>query len=92
MKKQLLLCALLLPAICLGAAESYGILFGEELEVNADNASDIFGDGKAAYNPANNVLTLQDGFSYHLSKGLLSIQTGKPLTIRLYSACGICLL
>ena len=61
-------------------AQHYGIVFGE-LEVNEANASDIFGDGLAAYDAAQNMLILCDGFDYHLSHGLVSINTGRTFRI-----------
>lgn len=63
-------------------AQNYGIAFGE-LEVTADNAADIFGDGKAAYDAEQNTLTLQEGLDYHLSKNFVTIATGRDFHIRL---------
>lgn len=61
-------------------AQSYGIVFGE-LEVTAANADDIFGDGMASYDPTYNMMVLQDGFEYHLSHGLVTLNTGRELRI-----------
>ena len=44
--------------------------------------AELFKDGKASYDAATNTLVLNDGFQYSLPKGLLRIETGKPLTIR----------
>lgn len=63
-------------------AQNYGITFGEH-EVTANNAANIFGDGKAAYDATQNTLTLQDGFDYHLSKNFVTIATGRDFRIRL---------
>lgn len=63
-------------------AQGYGIAFGD-LEVTNANASDIFGDGKAHYDPTLNLLSLEDGFEYHLSKNFVTINTGRELGIRL---------
>ena len=63
-------------------AQGYGIAFGD-LEVTNANASDIFGDGKAYYNPNLNLLTLEEGFEYHLSKNFVTINTGREFGIRL---------
>jgi len=62
--------------------QNYGIVFGE-LEVTSENAADIFGDGLASYSQEQNVLTLQNGFDYHLSHGLVSVNTGRDFTISL---------
>ena len=75
----------LLALICLATtalAQNYGITFGE-LEVTADNADDIFGDGKAAYKFEQNALILQEGLDYHLSKNFVTIATGRDFHIRL---------
>ena len=71
--------ALLMAATSL-QAQNYGIVFGE-LEVTEVNAADIFGDGMASYDAAGNMLVLQDGFEYHLSHGLVTINTGRPFRI-----------
>jgi len=75
MKKIYLFIAILCFTITLNAKEYYGIMFGTDLEVNSDNMDDIFGDGKAAYDPEFNTLFLEEGFSYSLSKGFVSIDT-----------------
>lgn len=64
------------------AQEYYGILFND-LEVNSNNANNIFGDGLASYIPAENTLVLRDGFDYHLSRGYVNITTQNNFTIRL---------
>lgn len=65
-----------MPAV----AQNYGIVFGD-LEVTEANADDIFGDGMASYNVDLNMLMLQDGFNYHLSHGLVTIDTGQEFRI-----------
>lgn len=73
MRKITLLFAAL-GCIMMAQAVNYGVRFGN-LEVTSKNKNDIFGDGKAAYNPGTNTLVLQDGFSYSLGKGLVTIDT-----------------
>lgn len=63
-------------------AQNCGIVFGD-LEVTEANAGDIFGDGLAAYFPDLNTLVLKDGFNYHLSHGLVTINTGNDFIIML---------
>ena len=63
-------------------AQNYGITFGD-LEVTAENAADIFGDGLASYDLEQNQLTLQEGFDYHQSKDFVTISTGRDFHIRL---------
>ena len=63
-------------------AQNYGIGFGE-LEVTEANANDIFGDGLASYDVEQNRLVLQDGLEYHLSHGLVTINTGRALKMEL---------
>lgn len=83
MKKSFLLLAAICCMTMTYAAENYGIRFGE-VEVTSKNANDIFGDGKAAYDPKSNMLTLQEGFAYSLSKGIVTIDTKQePFVIRL---------
>lgn len=62
------------------SAFNYGIMFGE-LAVSPANADDIFGDGMASYNAPENMLLLQDGFEYHLSRGLVTVNTGRSFRI-----------
>ena len=63
-------------------AQNYGIVFGA-LEVNEVNAADIFGNGTASYDLEQNTLVLQDNFNYHLSRGFVTINTGRDFRIRL---------
>ena len=81
MKKLMVLVAVIAMAAT-AVAQNYGIAFGE-LEVTADNAADIFGDGKAAYDATQNILTLQEGLDYHLTKDFVTIATGRDFRIRL---------
>ena len=67
-------------AVTPAVAQNYGIVFGE-LEVTEANALDIFGDGMASYNEAENMMVLQNGFEYHLSHGLVTINTSRPFRI-----------
>ena len=78
----IIMIALVLASVTNASAQGYGIVFGE-LEVTAENAGDIFGDGMASYHPEQNMLELQDGFDYHLSHGKVSIDTGNDFIIRL---------
>lgn len=82
MKKLSLAMAVIAWSVTAAFAQSFGISFGS-LEVTADNAADIFGDGKAAYDLNSNTLVLQDGFDYHLSTGFVTIATGNDFTVRL---------
>lgn len=61
-------------------AQGYGILF-DEMEVTADNAADIFGDGMATYDVELNQLMLKDGFLYKQSKNFVTIETGREFHI-----------
>ena len=81
MKKLVVLAAIVVMTV-VDAMAQYGIKFGE-LEVDATNASDIFGDGKVSYDPALNVLMLHEGFEYNLSKNFVTINTGCDFGIRL---------
>lgn len=63
-------------------AQNYGIVFNE-LEVTEENASDIFGDGLASYDAAQNTMVLREGFDYHLSRGFVTINTGSDFHIHL---------
>ena len=67
-------------AVTPAVAQNYGIVFGE-LEVNETNAVDIFGDGMASYDFEHNMMVLQDNFDYHLSHGLVTINTGREFHI-----------
>lgn len=80
MKKALLTAALMIVVAASAMAQGYGILFGE-LEVNETNAADIFGNGMASYDVDNNMLVLQDGFEYRLSRGLVTVNTGREFRI-----------
>jgi len=82
MKRLFMTIAAVMMAVTAVFAQGYGIKF-DELEVTPENASDIFGDGLASYNPETNLLTLQDGFDYHLSKNFVVIGTGRDFGIRL---------
>lgn len=79
---MLLVVALAVTTVTTSVAQSYGLAFGD-LEVTASNANDIFGDGKAHYNPSLNLLSLEKGFEYHLSKNFVTINTGREFSIRL---------
>lgn len=78
--------AILLVAMSLATniivAQNYGITFGT-LEVTESNAADIFGDGKASYDPESHTLLLMDGFDYRLSTGFVTLNTGSDFHIRL---------
>jgi hypothetical protein len=64
------------------AVEYYGIQFGA-VKVSSENKDDIFGNGKAAFDPHSNTLFLEEGVSYALSKGWVTIETDRPdFTIR----------
>ena len=82
MKRLTTLVAVVLMLLTAGTmkAQHYGIVFGE-LEVDESNASDIFGDGLASYDAAQNKLILCDGFDYHLSHGLVTINTGRAFHV-----------
>ena len=81
MKKLMVLAVMaVFMAVTPAGAQNYGIVF-DELEVTANNADDIFGDGMASYNEAENMMVLQDGFEYHLSHGLVTINTSRPFRI-----------
>ena len=83
MKKSFLLLAALCCMTMTYAAENYGIQFGN-VDVTSANKDDIFGDGKASYDPNTNTLVLQDGFAYSLSKGIVTFDTKQePFVIRL---------
>jgi len=82
MKRITLFLAVVAMSVSMAKAQGYGITFGE-LEVTAENAADIFGNGKAAYDATQNTLTLQDGFNYHLSTNFVTIATGNDFHIRL---------
>ena len=84
MKKfYLFLMAALCSTLMAQAEVHYGIQFGK-VEVTSKNMDDIFGDGRAAYDPQHNTLILQEGFAYSLSKGLVTIDTKyEPFVIRL---------
>lgn len=81
MKKIMILLAVAAMTITANA-QNYGITFGE-LEVTAENAADIFGDGKVAYDAEQNTLTFQEGLDYHLSKNFVTIATGRDFHIHL---------
>lgn len=78
----LLAVTFLVMTASVAVAQGYGIAFGD-LEVTNANASDIFGDGKAHYNPYLNQLSLEEGFEYHLSKSFVTINTGREFSILL---------
>ena len=61
-------------------SQNYGVVFGD-LEVTAENAADIFGDGMASYDVEGNGLVLRDGFGYNLSHGLVEIHTGNEFHV-----------
>lgn len=82
MKKTILTLVAIVAMTATASAQGYGIAFGE-LEVTAENATNIFGDGTANYDPNLNQLVLQEDFDYHLSKNFVSINTGRDFTIRL---------
>ncbi|MBR0177794.1 MAG: hypothetical protein IJQ11_10245 [Bacteroidales bacterium] len=82
MKKLVLTLVAVIALTATTFAQNYGIAFGE-MEVNGENAADIFGDGKASYSPEQNLLTLQEGFDYHLSKYFITIATGRDFCIHL---------
>ena len=84
MKRLIILMTVVVMLMTAGAlkAQNYGITFGD-LEVTEENADDIFGDGMATYNAAINKLVLRNGFEYHLSHGLVTIQTGGEFRIAL---------
>ena len=62
-------------------AQGYGIAFGD-LEVTNANASDIFGDGKAHYDPTLNLLSLEDGFEATESRVQKIVEDGQLIIIR----------
>lgn len=82
MKRPVLTLILIALASVTVSAQGYGIAFGD-VEVTAANASDIFGDGLAAYDATQNTLTLKEGLDYHLSKYFVTIATGRDMHIRL---------
>ena len=86
--KKLVVLVTIVAMTAFNAMAQYGIKFGD-LEVDAANASDIFGNGKAAYLADQNVLVLQEGFDYHLSKYFVAINTGRDFSIRLVGDAAI---
>jgi hypothetical protein len=83
MRKSILFMAALCCVTMAHAVVTYGIKFGE-VEVTSKNMDDIFGDGKASFDAQHNTLVLQEGFSYSLSKGIVTIDTKyEPFVIRL---------
>ena len=83
MRKIFLFMAAMCCVTMAQAVERYGIEFGK-VEVTSANKDDIFGDGKAAYDPKSNTLVLQEGFAYSLSKGIVTFDTKQePFVIRL---------
>lgn len=81
-RRILLSVTVLVMTATAAVAQGYGIAFGD-LEVTSANASDIFGDGKAHYDPNLNLLSLEEGLEYHLSKNFVTINTGREFGIRL---------
>ena len=82
MKKLMIILAVMavFMAVTPAVAQNYGIVFGD-LEVTEENANDIFGDGMASYDVIQNTLRFKDGFHYHLSVGLVTINTGSEFHI-----------
>ena len=80
--KKLIVLVAIIAITAVSAMAQYGIKFGD-LEVDESNASDIFGNGTAAYYADQNVLVLREGFEFHLSKNFVSFETGRDIIIRL---------
>lgn len=80
--KKLIVIVAIIAITAASAMAQYGIKFGD-LEVDESNASDIFGDGTAAYFADQNVLVLREAFEYHLSKYFVTFETGRDFVIRL---------